>query len=55
MSDTVTIARAELEQLIELVALIEDAVEYIDGHIEGNTYDCLETLNKIRGTLIVLL
>jgi hypothetical protein len=51
MPDTVTIARVELEQLIELVALIEDAVEYIDDHVETNPYESLEYCSQIRKAL----
>jgi hypothetical protein len=38
MPDTITLARAELQQLLELVGVIEDAVEYIDDHVEDNPY-----------------
>jgi hypothetical protein len=56
MPDTVPIARADLQQLLELVGIIEEATEYIDGHMETNMYECLEyccqirkALNKMRG------
>ena len=56
------IEKAELQQLLELVGIIEEAIEYIDGHIEEHTYECLEfccqirkALNKILGILTVLL
>jgi hypothetical protein len=58
MPDTVTIARVELQQLLELVGVIEDAIEYVDIHVEQNPYECLEycsqirkALNKMRGLL----
>jgi hypothetical protein len=58
MPDTVMIARAELQCLLELIGIIEEAVEYIDNYVEGNPYECLEycsqirkALNKMRGLL----
>ena len=55
------IEKAELQQLLGLVGIIEEAIEYIDGHIEENKYECLEfccqirkALNKIRGMLTVI-
>jgi hypothetical protein len=62
MPDTVTITNPELQQLLELVGVIEEAIEYVDDNLETNPYECFEycsqirkALNKIRGTLTVLL
>jgi len=61
MPDIITIARAELQQLLELVGIIEEAVEFVDDHIEDDPYTALEhcskimkALNKIKWTLTAL-
>jgi hypothetical protein len=56
MPDTITIARAELQQLLELVGIIEHSIKYIG---KTNPYEGIEQcvkvttkiLNKTRGLL----
>jgi hypothetical protein len=42
MPDTIMIEKAELEQLLEMVAIVENGVEWVGIHIESNPYECLE-------------
>jgi hypothetical protein len=58
MADTVTIAKVEYQRLLELIGVVEEAIEYVDDHIETNRYECLDycsqirkALNKMRGLL----
>jgi len=62
MPDTITIPKANLQLLLELISKIEEDVEYVSIHLENHPYECIEQcreitkmLNKIRGILMKLL
>jgi len=56
------IEKAEIQQFMQWLRDIDEAVDYIDKNFEDGAYDCLDrckdirkTLNKMRGMPTVLL
>jgi hypothetical protein len=61
MPDAIMIEKAELNQILRWMGEIEDAVKFIDNHVEEDPYNCLDyctkirkILNKMRGFLVVI-